>query len=140
MQLEGFRDVSALMRCGIYALCFHGEVVYIGKSKNLYSRIYTHRSLYNAKIKGRGTPRWIPVNGIRFDEVHIIPCSPDRMDALEYEMINKYRPRLNKRLISRSPLPLPDNLTFIIRGTKIVINPTEAMPPLTETIPVVRRV
>ena len=37
MQLEGFTDVSTLLRAGVYALCKRGVVIYVGKSKSLYA-------------------------------------------------------------------------------------------------------
>ena len=97
-QLDGFDDVSTLLRSGIYALCKRGVVIYVGKSKSLYSRIYTHKHFANRGAKGRKVPDWLPVKGIQFDEVFIRPCSLEALDALEYEMINLYQPHYNQSL------------------------------------------
>ena len=96
--LEGFTDVSLLLRAGVYALCKRGVVIYVGKSKSLYSRIYTHKHFANRGAKGRKVPDWLPVKGIQFDEVFIRPCSLEALDALEYEMINLYKPHYNQSL------------------------------------------
>lgn len=90
MQLEGFEDLSTILRGGVYALCWRGKVVYVGQSKACLSRIYTHKS-----NRGSKTPSWVPVKGITFDQVFILPCGPDIRSAVEQEMIAKYRPTHN---------------------------------------------
>ena len=92
MELQGFVDISAALRGGIYALVANGKVVYIGKAKAMLVRICTHRS--NARRK---VPAWMPASakGIVFDEVHIQPCHPDEVDDLEHALINRYKPRYN---------------------------------------------
>lgn len=99
MQLEGFLDYSAVLRAGVYALCWHGEVVYIGQSKQMFARIYTHRNRYNKERKTAFVPDWMPVKGVRFDAVFIRPCLVDDLDVLEREMIARYRPKHNIRLV-----------------------------------------
>lgn len=96
--LEGFTDVSPLLRAGVYALCKRGVVIYVGKSKSLYSRIYTHKHFANRGAKGRPIPAWLPVKGIQFDQVFIRPCALEDLDRLEYEMINLYKPHYNQSL------------------------------------------
>jgi excinuclease UvrABC nuclease subunit len=95
MELEGFSNISEALKCGVYALVQSGIVVYVGKSKCMLVRIYSHR---NAKSKKGSLPSWFPVKGIAFDEVHVAPCHPDRLDQLEYEMINRYKPKFNTLL------------------------------------------
>ena len=97
MQFEGFTDVSVLLKPGIYILCKRGVVIYVGKSKSLYSRIYTHRNLSR---KGRKVPSWMPqsVKGIVFDEVHVQYCHVDQIDKLEADTIEKFKPKYNVNL------------------------------------------
>lgn len=92
--MEGFTDISAILRGGIYALSYRGQIVYIGKAdKNLLARIAAHRSA--AK---RILPPWFPVQGIRFDQVHIRHVHPDRIDAELASLIIEHRPRYNIEL------------------------------------------
>src|SRR5665213_465465 len=98
LALEGFTDVSPLLRAGVYALCKRGVVIYVGKSKSLYARIYTHKHFANRGAKGRTIPDWLPVKGIQFDEVFIRPCRLEDLDSLEVAMINLYKPRYNQSL------------------------------------------
>lgn len=93
MELGGFIGVSEILRSGVYALVYRGAVVYIGKSKVMLGRIYTHRSQW-----GRKALPWLPIKGILFDEVFVRPCTLDQIDELEYEMINLYKPRYNVML------------------------------------------
>lgn len=93
MELSGFIGVSGVLKSGVYALVHLGRVVYIGKSKTMLARIYTHRAQW-----GRKAMPWLPVKGILFDEVFIRPCPLDRIDSLEYDMINLYKPKYNVQL------------------------------------------
>ena len=104
MILEGFTNISESLRCGIYALAMKGKVIYIGKSKCMLVRIYSHR---NAKSKKGSLPSWFPVKGIAFDEVHVQPCHPDRLDKLEFDMINLYKPHLNTNLKNNLAINIP---------------------------------
>lgn len=103
MQLDGFIDYSEILRAGVYALCWQGEVVYIGQSKQVFARIYTHRSRYNKDRKVAFVPDWLPVKGVRFDQVFIRPCRIEELDELEKEMIARYRPKHNRRLVPKLP-------------------------------------
>ena len=93
MRVEGFIEVSQILRSGVYALVHRGVVVYIGKSKGMLTRIYTHRSMW-----GKAKPSWLSVRGILFDEVFVRPCTLDVIDELEREMIAIYRPKFNTKL------------------------------------------
>lgn len=95
MELQGFSDVSQVLKQGIYALVAGGRVVYIGKAKQPLARIYTHRS--NARKR---SPAWLSdlAKGIVFDEVHVMPCHPDQIDELEHALIHFYKPRYNIQL------------------------------------------
>ena len=107
MELEGFTNISESLKCGIYALCSKGKVIYIGKSKCMLVRIYSHR---NAKSKKNALPSWFPIKGISFDEVHVQQCHPDRLDAVEFDMINLYKPKLNINLKNNLKINIPHTL------------------------------
>ena len=98
MELEGFFDVSVVLQSGVYALAKRGVVIYVGKSKSLYSRIYTHRNLARRGARGQKIPSWLPVKGFTFDEVFVFPCHVDRIDEIEAAMVNKYKPKFNMSL------------------------------------------
>lgn len=90
MVLEGFIDATAILRCGVYVLSQHGRIVYVGKSKAPLTRIYAHRNL----ARKRPVP-WLSIKGVVFDSVHIMPCHPDRVDALEQSLIAEFQPMGN---------------------------------------------
>ena len=94
MELDEFANVSAVLRCGVYALVLKGQVVYVGKSKNMLTRVYTHRNLWSTR-RSKHKLNFIPTKGILYDEVHVRPCSLEDIDDLEQAMIAKYKPRYN---------------------------------------------
>lgn len=68
------------MRYYIYKYIDHNEIVYIGKSTNLVSRINQHKS---DKLKG-------------IENIWIFECNTElEMNSYEYFLIQKYRPSLN---------------------------------------------
>lgn len=108
--LEGFVNVSAVLRSGIYALLYNGVVVYIGKaSKAPLDRIYAHRSL-----RARKAPAWLPIKGMLFDEVHVLSCPPDRLDEVERAMVDLYKPKYNVKLKSPHPVATEFNITTAV--------------------------
>lgn len=121
MQLEGFIDVSASLRTGVYALVSKGVVIYVGKSKAMLARINAHRKAFADKRKGEG---WIAeklgIPGLRFDEVHVRTCPAHEVDALEREMIDKYKPRYNVQL--KTSLAIRAPITLNIGGAVIGLN------------------
>ena len=127
MVLEGFTDVTPLLRAGVYALARRGTVIYIGKSKSLYARIYAHRNLANRAQRGYKVPTWFPASlkGIVFDEVHIRPCRLEDLDSLEAQLINLFKPKFNLAVKNQTPVRLPHALT--IAG--IVLQPNAAPRP-----------
>ena len=98
LRLEGFEDVSTLLRSGVYVLCRKGVVIYVGKAKGIYSRIYTHKNFANRAAKGLKLPSWLPVTGLQFDQVFIRYVHVDQLDAVEAEMVNRYKPHYNTNL------------------------------------------
>lgn len=115
MELSGFIGVSDVLRSGVYALVHKGVVVYVGKSKTMLARIYTHRAQWGKKFMP-----WLPVKGILFDEVFVRPCALAVIDELEYDMINLYKPKHNIQLkhFGKSLAPI----TLTIRGVDVVLN------------------
>ena len=66
----------------IYFLLYRGEVVYIGQSQNLHSRLWQHSSPTNPDRK-------------TFDEVRYFACSRSRALDVEAGLVLLLRPRLN---------------------------------------------
>lgn len=135
VQLEGFIEVSPVLRSGVYVLIAKGEVIYVGKSKAMIARISTHRRAWIDKRQGRSA--WITdtlnIPGLLFDEVHIRPAPLHLLDALEREMIDKYKPRYNKLLQTRG---ISAPITLNVNGAIVKIN----SPPPTPICRIERRV
>jgi hypothetical protein len=117
MVLDGFVDVSQMLKCGVYALGYQGKIIYVGQSKCMLVRVYSHR---NARSKKGRLPSWYPVKGIVYDEIHIMPVHPDRVDAVEREMINRYKPKYNTQIKNRLPVDVPINLS--VGGIALTLN------------------
>jgi excinuclease UvrABC nuclease subunit len=66
---------------GVYALCCHGDVVYIGHSTNVYKRVRQH---YNSKA-------WY------WDQVFVLWCDADQLLLLEAQLIQELKPRHNTK-------------------------------------------
>lgn len=120
LKLDGFDDVSTLLRSGVYALCKRGVVIYVGKAKGLYSRIYTHKHFANRGAKGKAIPDWLPTKGMQFDQVFIRYVHVDDLDRVEAEMINLYKPHYNQNLKNNLKVRLPS--TLVIAGQVIQTN------------------
>lgn len=86
-------DVSAVLRCGVYALVRHNTVIYVGQSKMMLQRIVVHRRKSNRN--DAGVPTWLPIKNFVFDRVFVWPCRLEELDELEQKMIKHYRPRFN---------------------------------------------
>ncbi len=100
--LEGFIDVTPILRCGVYALVRDGVVVYVGQSKKMLSRVEAHRSNWGRK----STPSWMPASfrGVLFDQVFVMPCRVEDLDRLERAMIDLYSPKYNIKLKPPTPI------------------------------------
>lgn len=79
-EFENFKDLSPV--CGVYALFQAGEVVYIGRSKDVHKRIGNH--------KGKKV----------FDKVMFIEVPEYDLAKVEREMIEMHIPILNKAIPS----------------------------------------
>lgn len=97
---EGFVDVSAMLKPGVYALVREGVVVYVGQSKKPLARIDAHRSLAGRKT----APGWLPIRAIHFDEAYVMPCRVEDLDLVERAMIDLYKPKYNVKLKTPHPI------------------------------------
>lgn len=76
-EVRGLRRFNGLHLSAVYFLICRGEVVYVGQSTNLASRIGGHGDK-------------------EFDQVVFLPVGRSRLDAVENEWIEKLRPRYNR--------------------------------------------
>lgn len=129
MNLDGFTDISASLRCGVYALCAKGVVIYVGKSKKMLGRINSHRTAWADKRRGKAES-WIAerlgIPGLLFDQVWVRSCRPDELDALEEQMINLYKPRYNTQLKTNQKINVEHKL--VINGITIPL--CAKLPPI----------
>jgi hypothetical protein len=79
---------------GVYYLYENGVVLYIGQSRNVYSRIAQHMA--GAQFT--------------FDCFAVQPCEPEALLRLEAEAIRRHMPRWNK------DIPAHDDKPFAYRG------------------------
>lgn len=64
--------------CGIYFLINDGEIVYVGQSVNVFSRVSSHAQA-----------------GKQFTSVKFLPCEPEKMNEIEGLLIRLLSPKLN---------------------------------------------
>lgn len=81
--------------CGVYFLCTEREVVYIGRSVNVFARIAAHEHTG------------------KFDRVFFQPVPKDQLDETEGRLIREFRPPLNihgRRSIRAKRSPMINNI------------------------------
>jgi len=89
-------------RQGIYFLIEKGEVVYIGRSKNVMHRVMQHRHHYNQKMQGSSAEE-ASRPAIKFSRVAFIhEPSQNRRIALEAALIVTYQPKYNQKFLGAS--------------------------------------
>ena len=76
--MDGFIDVTAVLRSGVYILRLRGRVVFVGQGKVVLAKVYAHR----AHRRGQPAPAWLPTRPIEFDEVFIKTCRVDLLDTV----------------------------------------------------------
>lgn len=118
MEIEGFSDVTAILRCGVYILVHHGRVVYVGQSKTMLNRLYQHRTLWGSRTRKK-VGDYVPIKGVPYDEVLVRPCAVEKLDALERELIDRYRPQYNIKHKHVEKVQTP--ITFVVSGTPIAM-------------------
>ena len=110
LRSQGFEPLPGVNApSGVYLLLSAGKIVYVGQSKNVYSRMYAH---HNARRRGRRrngseflTPGDIRGMAIPFDQV-LVKFIPERdLDLVEAELIQRYRPRFNISIPQITKLP-----------------------------------
>ena len=121
--LEGFVEVTPILRAGVYALVRDGVVVYVGQGKKMVARVEAHRSNWGRK----SVPAWMPVSlrGVLFDQVFVFPCRVEDLDQIEAAMIDLYKPKFNIKL--KAPTPLTAQQIHIHIGTTDI--PLNFRPP-----------
>lgn len=127
-RVEGFQALAnPNSPSAIYCLRWKGEVVYVGKAKQIYQRFTSH---YNAKRLGQrgsesksfrsdGDVSGIP---IPFDEVWIKFVPPNEITRLELELIHKLKPRFNLQICQLPPEYSVDLSQFPM------LKPTQTVP------------
>ena len=97
----GFEAVR-LEAAGVYLLIQGEKVVYVGQSISIHCRLRNH--VTRLRRHRRGLPMGIKdtIPAIVFDRAMVKWAQPDELDELEYEMIVKYQPMFNKKLIRRA--------------------------------------
>ena len=107
-----------MLGAGVYALIYAEEVVYVGRAKDLITRIYSHRNVWKRFKKGVRLPT--NVKPILFSRFVYWPCGEFDLDRLEREMIAKYRPKHNTLLKPKVSLS-----GFVVNGVIIGRAPME---------------
>lgn len=92
MEEEGFTDCSDAFGSGVYALTYRGKVIYIGQSVMMMVRIASHLREKKTRMTAFGKRKGPP---IVFDGFWCKPCHSSKLDAIEKELIEKYRPKYN---------------------------------------------
>lgn len=112
LALEGFTEASEILRSGVYALCARGVVIYVGKSKAMIARIAAHRTKWIDKRKGRKASNFLPIPGLLFDQIFVLPVPAHQLDEIEALMIERYKPRYNIQLKTTAKVTVPASLTI----------------------------
>jgi len=89
-----FREV--LTPSGVYCLLHAGEVVYVGKSRNVYMRLSNHYT--NLMRVRKGKPPYHNkhvAQVIAFDDAWVKFCPRDVLDAEEAKLIQQHLPKYN---------------------------------------------
>ena len=90
--MEDFVDLP-LHSAGVYLLWWEGRVVYVGQSRNVFSRLSRHRCNYQNWLNGRRVQQGRSQNEnrvIKFDRASVKFCRERDLDKLELELIEKF--------------------------------------------------
>jgi len=79
-KVTGRRQCLNVIASAVYILILDGVVVYVGESKNPYSRLGTH----------------VKDTKKRFDTIRILPCAEHRRKYWEAVLIDRYQPLFNR--------------------------------------------
>ena len=122
---NGVLSFKALMHCGVYALVRKGEIVYVGKTKKLWIRLYAHCN-GRAKLPPMPVGYTTQKKGIQFDDIWVWPCMWGQLDSLEVCLIQKYDPKYNVKDKLRPIMPIPNEIRQLLSQV-VVISPE--LPP-----------
>lgn len=111
--MEGFVDVSLVLRRGVYILLHQGVVMYVGQASLMLGRVYRHRVAWGSK-KRKPITGVIPAKGMLFDQIMIRPCQLHEANELEAKLIDQYKPRYNTQLKYGMPPELSDLVARIV--------------------------
>lgn len=129
MEGRQFIDISKLLHCGVYALLWRGEVVYVGKSKRPLVRLYSHlRNRGRVLQKGQSGPQ-VHGKGIGFDGVWFAPCMLGQLDVLEVHLIRKYLPKFNTK--DKPTIPIPEEIKALLAQMVSITG----LPPEGDVVP-----
>ena len=101
LKAEGFSTNIEVRSAGIYALLNRGELVYIKRSPNVWSALASHfRTRRRKRINGTTMLgyRWSDAKEFEFDELLIRYCYLDELEAIELDLIERYRPEFNVKI------------------------------------------
>lgn len=98
---SGFLSCPSLTCPGVYALLRGDEVIYIGKAKVLLQRLYAHWNMADRIRRGKMVSDRTNIKHIVFTGFKVYPCLYSDLDRVEKQMIAKYRPRYNHRLVPK---------------------------------------
>jgi hypothetical protein len=115
--IEQMNQVGALLGPGVYALLYRRQVVYVGQSVLLLTRLYQHRNNYLRFRKGQ-TVAGTPGKAILFDDIRIWPCPRQDLDRIEKLLIQNYNPKCNTRGVPKTK----EVLELKIGGISIRLN------------------
>lgn len=124
--LPGFDDLSILLRPAVYALYYKGELVYIGQSKQLLTRLYQHKNNYLRSRRDKPVQPHTSAKAIHFDAVKAIPVERGLLDRVERELIDKFKPRYNVQHSGRTKTKEPLRLEY--KGVPLTINDPNRKP------------
>lgn len=83
--------------CGVYCLEIDGTVIYVGRSKNVFYRLAQH----------------MKTASFEFDSFYIIECEPDRLAALEAEVIQRLQPTENRMIPAHGDAPFRFQRSYV---------------------------
>lgn len=135
--LEGFVELAfSQTPMGVYVLAWEDEIVYIGRSRNVPTRLGSHWQAYLSRKWKRPYRLTITRNDIRgipikFNRVFVKYLETElECERLEIELIHRFRPKLNitfnnsgqvrslKRVKAREGLGSPNGIDLAALGLK----------------------
>jgi len=97
MKLEDFADISEVLGCGVFALAYRGQIVFVGKStRGMLAKIANYRA--------KDLPSWFP--RVTFDQVFIRYVHPDQIDSVYAKLLAEHRPKHNRDILPALSQPM----------------------------------